>query len=76
MIIVVNDVANHFNCDSLTAAKITRFLMRSSDVVMCEKGVIDFKFCGVTYSLTKTGTDWLMVRAVTVRGENVDDVLN
>nr|DAN01215.1 MAG TPA: hypothetical protein [Caudoviricetes sp.] len=43
---------------------------------MYEKGVIDFEFCGVTYSLTKTETDWLMVRAVTVRGENIDDVLN
>lgn len=76
MIITINDVANHFNCDSLTAAKITRFLMRSSDLVMDEKGVIDFKFCGVTYSLTKTETDWLMVRAVIVRGENIDAVLN
>ncbi len=75
MIILISDVAEHFNCSPVSAAKITRFLMRSSNVNMTVKDVVDFKFCGVTYSLTRHEGDWIMVRSVVTRSTNLDDVL-
>lgn len=75
MVILISDVAEHFNCSPISAAKITRFLMRSSDVCMKTRGVVDFKFCGVTYSLTRHEGDWIMVRSMVTRSMNLDDVL-
>lgn len=76
MIIVVQDVANHFSCDPTTAAKITRLLLSASDVSMAVKGVVDFKFAGVGYSLVRQGGVWTMIRSTAVHGEDVDDVLS
>jgi len=75
MIILISDVAEHFNCSSVLAAKITRVLMRSSDVCMKIKGTVDFKFCGVIYTLTRRDGDWIMVRSTTTRSTSLDDVL-
>ena len=76
MIVVVQDVAEHFNCNGLTAAKITRFLMRCSDIHMDTEKEIDFSFCGVRYCLIKTLNDWLMIRSVTKSSEDIDEVLS
>lgn len=75
MVILISDVAEHFTCSPVLAAKITRFLMRSSDVCMKIKGVADFKFCGVTYTLTREEGNWTMVRSTVTRSTNLDDVL-
>jgi hypothetical protein len=75
MVILINDVAEHFNCSPISAAKITRYLTRSSDVDMKTKGVVDFKFAGVTYTLTRHEYDWIMIRSTTMRSTNLDDVL-
>ena len=75
MIITISDVAEHFNCSPVLAAKITRLLIRSSDVCMKTKGVVYFKFCDVTYSLTRHEGDWIMVRSMVTRSTNLDDVL-
>lgn len=75
MIILISDVGDHFNCSPILAAKITRVLMRSSDVCMKTKGVVDFKFCGVAYTLTREEDDWIMVRSTATRSSNLDDVL-
>lgn len=75
MVILISDVAEHFNCSPISAAKIARFLMKSSDVYMNTKGTVDFKFCGVTYTLTRHEGDWVMVRSMVTRSTNLDDVL-
>lgn len=75
MVITISDVAEHFNCSLISAAKITRFLTGSHDVDMTTKGVIDFKFCGVTYTLSRLEDDWVMVRLMVTRSTNLDDVL-
>lgn len=75
MIIVIKDIENHFNCDTETAAKISKLLMKATDVSMLVEDIVDFSFCGVSYSLMRTATDWVMIRAVTVRSGNIDDVL-
>lgn len=75
MIILINDIANHFNCSPNSAAKITNFLMRSRDVTMTTKGVVEFKFCGITYTLSRSDGEWIMVRSSVMRSTNLDDVL-
>lgn len=75
MVILISDVEEHFNCSSISAVKITRLLMRSSDVCMKVKGVADFKFCGVMYTLTSQEGEWIMVRSTVTRSANLDDVL-
>ena len=44
MVILIDDIAEHFNCSTASAAKITQCLMKSHDVTMAAKGVVDFKF--------------------------------
>lgn len=44
MIILISDAEDHFNRSPISAAKITRFLMRSCDVCMRIKRVAVFKF--------------------------------
>nr|DAF64354.1 MAG TPA: 33 kDa chaperonin [Podoviridae sp. cttot15] len=75
MIILIIDVEYHFNCSPISAAKIIRSLMRSPDVCMEIKGVVDFKFCGLTYTLTREEGYWIMVRSTVTRSTNLDDVL-
>ena len=75
MVILISDVEEHFNCSTISAAKITRLLMRSSDVCMKIKGVANFKFCGVTYTLTRQEGDWVMARLTVTRSSSLDDVL-
>lgn len=75
MVILISDVAEHFNCSTISAAKITQLLMRSSDVCMKTRGVVDFKFCGVMYTLSRPEDDWVMVRSTVTRNTNLDDVI-
>ena len=75
MVIVIKDVADHFNCDILSANKIIRLLMKSPEVYMDKKGTVDFKFCGVMYSLTRSDDNWLMTRSITSMSNNLDDIL-
>lgn len=75
MVIVIKDVAEHFDCDILLANKIIRLLMKSSEVYMDKKGTVDFKFCGVMYSLTRSDDRWFMTRSVTVMSDKLEDVL-
>lgn len=75
MVILISDVANHFNCSHSSAAKITLFLTKATDVNMNVKGTIDFRFCGVTYTLTRYDGDWVMARSMITRSSNLDDVL-
>lgn len=75
MIIHIRDVANHFSCDFATATKISNFLLKASDVSMVVEDIVDFSFCGVRYSLLRTAKDWVLIRSMTVRAENIDDVL-
>lgn len=76
MIILISDVAEHFNCSLISAAKITRFLMKATDVNMNTKNMVDFKFCGIMYSLSKHDGDWIMVRSASTRSSNLDDVFS
>lgn len=76
MIILINDVADHFNCSLISAAKITRFLMKATDVNMSIKNTVDFKFVGVMYTLSKHDGDWIMVRSMTTRSSNIDDIFS
>lgn len=75
MVILIEDVADHFTCSLASAAKITRFLMKASDINMNVKNAIDFKFCGVMYTLSRHEGDWVMVRSMVTRSTNLDDVL-
>lgn len=75
MVILISDVAEHFNCSNSLAAKITNILAKATDVNISIKGVIDFKFCGVMYSLTRHEGEWIMVRSTITRSTNFDDVL-
>lgn len=75
MVIVPEDVAHHFNCDLDSAAKITRILVSSTDVSMIVPDIVDFTFCGVSYSLVRTIDEWVMIRAVSTRSSNLEDVL-
>ena len=75
MVILISDVAEHFNCSSASAAKITQLLMKSSDVYMTAKDIADFNFCGVKYSLIRSGDEWIMVHSTTARSTNLDDLL-
>ena len=75
MIILISDVAEHFTCSPVLAAKITRFLMKATDVNMSVKNTVDFKFCGVMYTLTKHVDDWIMVRSTVTQSTTLDDVL-
>lgn len=75
MVILISDVAEHFNCSSASAAKITQLLMRSSDVYMAVRGIVDFNFCNVKYSLIRSGDEWIMVHSTTARSNNLDDLL-
>lgn len=75
MIVSVNDVMEHFNCSPISAAKIIRFLTKATNVNMDIKGTVDFKFCGVTYSLSRHEGDWIMIRSLVTRSTNLDDVL-
>lgn len=75
MVIIIKDVAEHFDCDILSANMITRILMNSSEVYMDKKGIVDFKFCGVMYSLTKSDENWIMTRSVTTISNKLVDVL-
>ena len=72
---VIKYVADHFNCDILSANKIIRVLMKSSEVYMDKKRTVDFKFCGVMYSLTKSDDIWIMTRSVTTISDKLEDVL-
>lgn len=76
MVILISDVAEHFNCSLTSAAKITRFLMKATDVNMNTKNMVDFKFCGIMYALSKHDDDWIMVRAMSTRSSNLDDVFS
>ncbi len=75
MIILISDVAEHFNCSTTSAVKITRFLMKATDVNMITKKTVDFKFCGVMYTLSRLEDDWVMVRSLVTQSTNLDDVL-
>lgn len=75
MIILINDVVEHFNCSLNSAAKITRFLTKASNVNMNIKDTVDFKFCGVMYSLSRHEGDWIMIRSLVTRSTDLDDVL-
>lgn len=75
MIILINDVAEHFTCSPTSAAKIMRLLMKATVVNMNIKNTVDFKFCGVMYTLTRHEDDWVMVRSTVTRSTNLDDVL-
>lgn len=75
MIIVIKDVAEHFDCDILSANKIIRLLMNSPEVYMDKKGTVDFKFCGVMYSLTRSDDKWIMTRSVTTISDKLEDLL-
>lgn len=75
MVIVIKDVAEHFDCDILSANKIVRFLMKSSEVYMDKKGTVDFKFCGVMYSLTRSDDNWIFTRSVTTISDKLEDLL-
>lgn len=75
MVILISDVADHFNCDYSTATKITNVLLKANNVSMVAKGFAEFSFSGVRYSLVKSKHDWIMVRGVTTRSENIDDLL-
>lgn len=75
MVILISDVANHFNCSPGSAAKITNLLMKSSDVNMAVEGIVDFNFCGVRYSLIRSDHEWVMVRSTVTKSSNIDDVL-
>lgn len=75
MVIVIKDVAEHFNCDILSANKIIRLIMKSSEVYMDKKGTIDFKFCGVMYSLTRSDDNWIMTRSLTIISDKLEDLL-
>ena len=76
MIILISDVAEHFNCSLISAAKITRFLMKATDVNMNTKNMVDFKFCGTMYTLSKHDGDWIMVRSMSTRSSNLDDMFS
>ena len=76
MVILISDVANHFNCSPSSAAKITPFLMKATDVNMNVKGMIDFRLAGVIHTLARHGGDWIMVRSMITRSSNLDDVLS
>lgn len=76
MIILISDVEEHFNCSTISAAKITRFLMKATDVNMNTKNIVDFKFCGIMYTLSKHDDDWIMVRSMSIRSSNLDDVFS
>lgn len=75
MLILINDVAEHFNCSIASAAKITQCLMKSHDATMAAEGVVDFKFAGVLYTLSRLDGEWVMVRSVVTRSTDLDDVL-
>ena len=76
MVILISDVAEHFNCSLISAAKITRFLMKATDVNMNIKNAVDFKFCGIMYTLSKHDGDWIMVRSMSTRSTNLDDIIS
>lgn len=76
MVILIGDVVEHFNCSLISAAKITRFLMKATDVNMNTKNMVDFKFCGIMYTLSRHDGDWIMVRSISTRSSNLDDVLS
>ena len=76
MDIHIGDVVNNFNCDYVTATKITNILLRATNVSMLVKDMAEFSFCGVQYCLIKSKDGWIMARGLTVRSENIDDVLN
>lgn len=44
MVIVIKDVAEHFNCDILSANTITRLLAKSSEVYMHKKEPLTLSF--------------------------------
>lgn len=75
MVIVIKDVAEHFDCDILSANKIIRLLVSSSEVYMDKKGTVDFKFCGVMYSLTRSDDNWIITRSVTTISDKLEDLL-
>lgn len=76
MIILIGDVVEHFNCSLISAAKITRFLMKATDVNMNTKNMVDFEFCGIMYTLSRHDGDWIMVRSISTRSSNLDDVFS
>lgn len=75
MVIVIKDVAEHFDCDILSANKIIRLLVSSPEVYMDKKGTVDFKFCGVMYSLTRSDDNWIITRSVTTISDKLEDLL-
>lgn len=75
MAILINDVAEHFNCSSALAAKITQLLMKSSQVHMTVKNTVDFKFCDVNYSLIRSTDEWIMLHSTITRSTDLDDLL-
>lgn len=75
MVIVIKDVAEHFDCDILSANKIVRLLVNSSEAYMDKKGTVDFKFCGVMYSLTRSDDNWIITRSVTTISDKLEDLL-
>lgn len=75
MVIHISDVADHFSCDYRAAIKITNILLKSEDVSMVVDDIVDFSFCGMRHSLIRTDNDWVLTRSVTVRSENLEDVL-
>ena len=75
MVILIGDIAEHFNCSTASATKITQYLMKSHDVTMAAKGVVDFKFAGVLYTLSRLEDEWVMVRSTVTRSTDLDDVL-
>lgn len=75
MVVLINDVAEHFNCSTASAAKITQLLKKSSDVYMGVKDVAIFTFCGVKHSLIKSENEWIMIHSTTARSTDLDDLL-
>jgi hypothetical protein len=75
MVILISDVAEHFNCSTASAAKITQFLTKASNVHMVCKDVAIFSFCGVKYTLIRSENEWIMLRSTTARSTDLDDLL-
>ena len=75
MNITIEDVANHFRCDTHSAFKIAKLLSSSTDTSMIVPDIADFTFAGVRYSLLRTQDEWVLVRSTTVRSANLEDII-
>lgn len=75
MISDIKGVADHLNCDIISADKVNRVLMKATEVYMGLEGTVDFKMCGVMHSLTKLDDEWIITRSVTARSTNLSDLI-